>query len=162
MNLQTARQLQTMCEKLNAIGVEVWYVGLRFHLKDGKLSKVFSRKGLDLEIGQVWVNSINHDKNSIKILKKVHPDRAKDKQWSTKVSQSVIYWREVIQGREITRILFTDSFLTFDESSVEEHLLASLSSGDDEPTDYFWGQEVRRSEPPTDELLKWSEEMRGF
>jgi hypothetical protein len=85
MNNQQQRTLQSLCEKHNAIGAVVWYIGIRFYSKDGKLSKVYSRKGLGLEVGQVWINRNDFKANYRKVSKMIHPDVNKDKDWANRL-----------------------------------------------------------------------------
>ncbi len=86
MNLKQAQTLQNLCTKHNAYGCEVWHLGVRFYLKSGKMSKIVSKKGLNLEVGMVWLNLDNFKTNVLKFRKQYHPDAfPKDSKWAAKL-----------------------------------------------------------------------------
>lgn len=89
MDSQQVNLLQKLCEKYDAIGCEIWFVGIRFYLANGKMSKIVSRKGLNLEVGQVWINLNNFKTNKNNVLKRIHPDTSKDTSWSTQLTSFV-------------------------------------------------------------------------
>ncbi len=69
----TTTALQQLCEKYDAIGFETWAVGIRFFLKSGKMSKIYSKKGLNLETGFVYVSRTNFEENYQLIETKLDP-----------------------------------------------------------------------------------------
>jgi hypothetical protein len=74
MDIKQAQKLQDLCNTYDAYGCEVWFVGIRFYLNTGKMSKIVSRMGLKLETGAIWINLNNFEANRRKVLKRIHPD----------------------------------------------------------------------------------------
>jgi hypothetical protein len=116
MDIKQAKTLQSLCEKYNAYGCEVWFVGIRFYLNNGKMSKIISRKGLSLETGTVWV-TLNSDSKKQKgnyknVSLKIHPDISTDKEWGTRIFQNMqrdlfheSEWRYGLHENDVTDIL---------------------------------------------------------
>ncbi|MGL6342580.1 MAG: hypothetical protein ACRC80_25985 [Waterburya sp.] len=68
--------LDEVAKEKGYLCAEVWHIGIRFFKTDGSMSRVYSKKGLNLSTGDLWVSSEIKDKKQIQRI--LHPDKRKN------------------------------------------------------------------------------------